>query len=159
MSAVQNAVFSPLCVPSTGPDPDILRADNEDKAPAVFAQTGASMKKSMKAALWSALVFPGAGHFLLKRYARGMVLFVPTVLALLYLVNDMLQQAAVIADKIMSGAVPADVTAITALVAAGGKDSTMLELAGYVLLVCWVAGMIDSYRIGNAEDRNDEKKL
>ncbi|HCN87739.1 MAG TPA: hypothetical protein DIT28_00940 [Oxalobacteraceae bacterium] len=117
------------------------------------------MKKSMKAALWSALVFPGAGHFLLKRYARGLVLFVPTVLALLYLVNDMLQQAAVIADKIMSGAVPADVTAITALVAAGGKDSTMLELAGYVLLVCWVAGMIDSYRIGNTEDRNDEKKL
>lgn len=115
------------------------------------------MKKSTKAALWSGLVFPGAGHFILKRYARGMVLVAPTVLALIYLVSDMLQRAAVVAEKIMSGAVATDVTAITALVAAGGSESNMLDLAGYVLLVCWVAGIIDSYRIGIREDRNDEK--
>ena len=111
----------------------------------------------MKAALWSGLVFPGAGHFVLKRYARGMVLFVPTVLALIYVVNDMLQRAAAIAEKILSGAASTDVTAITALVAADGSESTMLQLAGYVLLVCWIAGMIDSYRIGAKDDKNDEK--
>lgn len=116
------------------------------------------MKKSMKAALWSGLVFPGAGHFVLKRTARGMVFFVPTVLALIYLVNDMLQTAAAIAEKILSGAVSTDVTAITALVAAGGNESTMLQLAGYVLLVCWVGGIVDSYRIGAMDDKNDEKK-
>jgi hypothetical protein len=115
------------------------------------------MKKSMKAALWSGLVFPGAGHFVLKRYTRGMVLFVPTVLALIYVVNDMLQRAAAVAEKILSGAVATDVTAITALVAAGGSESNLLDLAGYVLLACWVGGIVDSYRIGAMDDKNDEK--
>jgi len=115
------------------------------------------MKKSMKAALWSGLVFPGAGHFVLKRTARGMVFFVPTVLALIYVVNDMLQRAAAIAEKILSGAVSTDVTAITALVATGGNESTMLQVAEYVLLACWVAGIVDSYRIGAMDDKSDEK--
>jgi hypothetical protein len=34
------------------------------------------MKKSMKAALLSAFVFPGAGHFFLKKHITGTVLAV-----------------------------------------------------------------------------------
>ena len=115
------------------------------------------MKKSMKAALWSGLAFPGAGHFFLKRYARGMLLIVPTVLALIYVVNDMLQRAAAIAEKILSGAASTDVATITALVTADGNQSTMSEIAVYVLLACWVTGIIDSYRLGSIDDKNDEK--
>jgi hypothetical protein len=117
------------------------------------------MKKSIKAALWSGLAFPGAGHFMLKRYARGMLLFVPTVVALIYVVNDLLRKTAALAEKILSGAASADVTSITALVSADSSTSTISEIAVYVLLVCWIAGIIDSYRIGSVDDKDDEKTI
>lgn len=115
------------------------------------------MKKSVKALLWSGLVVPGAGHFFLKRYATGMALLVPTIFSLAFLIYDVLQKATAIAEKIVSGAVSADATTIAALVSGSATGSN--EIAGYVILVCWVAGMVDSYRIGSMDDRagaNDE---
>ena len=40
------------------------------------------MKAKTKAALISALLFPGLGHFVLKRAMRGCLFIVPTLLAI-----------------------------------------------------------------------------
>ncbi|HEX5125238.1 MAG TPA: DUF6677 family protein, partial [Rhodocyclaceae bacterium] len=66
------------------------------------------MKKSSKALLFSALIFPGAGHLVLKRYARGIALLVPSIVALIVICNDAMQKASSIADKILSGEVSPD---------------------------------------------------
>jgi hypothetical protein len=112
------------------------------------------MKKSVKAALLSALVFPGVGHFLLKRYARGLVLFVLTVLALVFVGNHTMQMASSIVDKIMSGEIAPDAQTIAALISAtpDGSDALMLNLATLVMIVCWVVGIADSWRIGRIAD-------
>ncbi len=113
------------------------------------------MKKSVKAALFSALVFPGAGHFVLRRYARGMMFFLPATLAFLFVANKAVSKALAIADKVLQGEVPLDAEAIATLVYAGSNasESMMMNVATFVMLACWVAGIIDSWRIGAIEDK------
>ena len=115
------------------------------------------MRKSIKAALFSGLVFPGTGHFSLQRYQRGMIFFVPTLLSLLLLIHYSLGKAYAIADQITLGKIPLDTGAITALIAAPpvGTDLLRLQIATWTIIVCWIAGIIDSYRIGKAADQSD----
>lgn len=117
------------------------------------------MKKSIKAALLSGLVFPGVGHFALKQYGRGLVFFVPAMLGLIYIANNIVQRAWSLAGKIMSGAISSDTATIAAMVSAeaGGADSLMLNIAGWVIAGCWIAGIVDAYRIGSMEDKANAK--
>ena len=61
------------------------------------------MKKSVKAALLSGLVFPGVGQFSLKRYLRGLVFFVPAMLSLVFIVDSSMRRAFAIAGQIERG--------------------------------------------------------
>ncbi len=69
------------------------------------------MKNSVKAALFSALVFPGTGHFIIKRYLRGLVFFLPSLLSLLYLLRYSVNKAYAIAEQITQGNIPLDAAA------------------------------------------------
>ena len=114
------------------------------------------MKKSIKAALFSGLVFPGTGHFSLKRYQRGMIFFVPTLLSLLLLVHYSLGKAYAIADQIELGKIPLDTATITALIAAPpvGTELLKLQIATWTIIVCWIVSIIDSYRLGKTADQS-----
>ena len=115
------------------------------------------MKRSVKAALFSCFVFPGVGHIILKQYVRGIVFIVPTMIGLVYVVNYSIQKALSVLDKIKSGAVPLDTASITELITTtpSGSENTMLNIAMLVIVVFWAAGIIDSYRIGHIEDKNE----
>jgi hypothetical protein len=108
------------------------------------------MKKSIKAALLSALVLPGAGHFYLQRAGRGAVLATIALLAAGYIANQAVQQALVIVDKIQSGEIPLDVAAIER--ATQTADSPLATLAWCALAISWLIGVIDAFRIGSAID-------
>jgi uncharacterized protein DUF6677 len=112
------------------------------------------MKKSTKALLFSALLFPGAGHFLLKRYRRGVLLLTITLAALIIIVRDALQQALVLVDKIQSGAIPPDAQMIAQAIeqAANTGASTSVNVAWVIVVVCWAVGIIDAFRLGRTED-------
>lgn len=110
------------------------------------------MKSSTKALLWSAVVFPGAGHFFLKRYRRGMLLFVPALLELSMLARGLIIQAEFVMDKIESGAISPDVTAIANLLDAV-PETQMTRIAFWVLVACWMAGMVDAYLLGVEQDK------
>jgi hypothetical protein len=102
------------------------------------------MKKSNKAVLLSALVFPGAGHFLLKKHISGAILATASLAALYLIISNMLERAQQIADKILSGEVNLDEAAIAELLSrqpSGGES--------------WLTGIVDSYRCGRAQDKND----
>jgi hypothetical protein len=105
------------------------------------------MKPSIKAALISALVFPGLGHFALKRRARGCCFLVPAVLAILYLVRVAAARANAMLAQIDSGALALDPQAIADQLSAAGPQSTPVTLATVVIAVCWVGSIVDAFLI------------
>lgn len=107
------------------------------------------MKTSTKAALTSALVFPGAGHFLLGRAMRGCLFLLPSALAALYMVNQIIERAQAIAYDIVSGKLAPDPERILERVnAASAGDGPAMKAAVAVVLVCWAGSVIDTYLVG-----------
>jgi hypothetical protein len=112
------------------------------------------VKKSSKAALLSGLVFPGIGHVFLKNYLRGSVLVLVALAALSVIVTRTFQRAMIIVDQINSGNVPVDTAAVADMVAASTTSTgTFVDNAALLaLLACWLIGVIDSYRLGAAQE-------
>ena len=115
------------------------------------------MKKSLKAVLFSAFVCPGGGHLYLKKYIRAALLILVSVACVGVLLSVAMEKAQQIADKILAGEIPLDLTRITAevsnQVAAGGTQ--MANIATYLLLTCWLVGIADCYRLGRIQDKMD----
>ena len=113
------------------------------------------MTTSIKAALLSALVFPGAGHFFLKRHIQGIILTSATIASLYFLIAGVVEKALHIADKIQRGEVQPDVAAIAELVTAQPTVSEMhvITIASYVLIIAWLIGIVDTYRTGWIQDK------
>jgi hypothetical protein len=112
------------------------------------------MKRSTKAALLSAFVFPGAGHVFLKKYIAGIVLAVTSFSAIYYIFNNALERALQISEKIQSGDIQLDVAAITELVSKqpAGAEAQLLNIATVAVTLCWLIGIVDAYRIGRLSD-------
>ena len=115
------------------------------------------MKKSTKAVLLSALVFPGAGHFFLKKRISGAILAVASLAAFYLIVSNMLERAQQIVDKILSGEVNPDEAAIAELLSRQpvGSESQLLDIAWIVLIISWSIGIVDSYRCGRRQDESE----
>ena len=115
------------------------------------------MKKSTKAVLLSALVFPGAGHILLKKYMTGVALVGVSFAAVWYLVSTTVEKSLQIVEQIQSGYVQPDVASIMELASKQetGTEADLLDIATYVLIICWLIGIIDSYRVGRVRDKKE----
>jgi uncharacterized membrane protein HdeD (DUF308 family) len=113
------------------------------------------MKRSSKAALLSGLILPGIGHIVLKQYLRGSVLILFSLVALSVIVTRIYQQALTIVDRINSGDIPVDAGAIADMVSnsTSAADNLMENIALLVLVACWLIGIIDSYRLGVAQEK------
>ena len=112
------------------------------------------MNKPMKAALLSAFICPGAGHFFLKKYILGTVL-AGTAFAVLYLlISKTVERALQISAKIQSGEIQPDVAAIAELVSTQptGAETELANIATAVLVIVWLIGIVDSYRVGRMQD-------
>jgi hypothetical protein len=66
-----------------------------------------------------------------------------------------LERALQITEKIQSGDVQLDVTAITELVSKQsiGTEAHLLNIATAAFIICWLIGIIDSYRVGCVQDK------
>jgi hypothetical protein len=115
------------------------------------------LKKSSKAALLSGLIFPGIGHLFLREYFRGSILVVLSLAALSVVVSSAYQHALLVVDRIASGDVSMEVGAIAQAVSNSTypADGLIENAAFIVLVVCWLAGIIDSYRLGAAPEKSD----
>jgi len=107
------------------------------------------MKKSFKAALFSAFIFPGSGQLLLKKYpsAAFFALFASTGLYLLF--NDLFSRAQQILEKVQRGEIAADLVTIIELVhqqLANTMES--LSPALTILLITWLVSVVEAYRVG-----------
>jgi hypothetical protein len=115
------------------------------------------MSNSWKAALLSAFVFPGVGHFYLKKRISGTVLAGSALASLFFVISKTLESAQRIAEQIQSGEGPVDIAEISALLAEqpAGTDSQLFNIASAVFVVAWLVGILGSYRFGRAMSRTD----
>ena len=113
------------------------------------------MKKIEKAFLLSVLVFPGSGHILLKRYLTGFSLIIIASIASYFLIYGVINQALEIADKIKSGELYPDLSVILELVSHQSVSTEVqsINTSMVVLLVAWLVGIVDSYRIGKYQNK------
>lgn len=108
------------------------------------------MKKSTKSALLSALIFPGIGHLHLKCYKRGLVLMIGSLAALVMLIQQALERAADILNKMETSGTMLSNQEIAELISGSPNDS--INIAAIVIAVCWFFGIFDSFRTGKQQD-------
>lgn len=112
------------------------------------------MKRSIKAALISGLAFPGLGHIYLKKYLAGAVLLFVAGASLYSVSVTAIDTALSVAKEIEAGSVSINEDAIGRLIEQESQGSaTATNLSLVALILSWVIGVVDSYRVGRAEER------
>ena len=105
------------------------------------------MSNCKKAVLLSIFVYPGAGHFILKKYAVCVALIVAFTVPLVFIINEIITKTRQIAEQIRNGEITLDLAGITesALNIASGQG---LKISIYVMTIVWVISIFDAYRVG-----------
>ena len=112
------------------------------------------MNNSLKGALLSGLVFPGLGQIMLKHYKRGAVLMLAITSSLLAILIKTVQQAFTIIEKFESEGGAIDMSTISNLTtqASTTSESLILKLLLWLIIFCWIIGVVDAYIIGRKKD-------
>ncbi len=109
------------------------------------------MSKATQALLWAAVIFPGAGHLYLNHFKRGIALVAISLLILSLMFFRFTQQMHVVLDKDLADGRALDIQNLQHIVSMTlqAAASNILLLSGlWALLICWLVGMIDAYRLG-----------
>lgn len=106
------------------------------------------MKTSTKAVMLSVLIFPGVGHFVLKQPLRGLAFLAPALAAVVYIMQDAVEQADRIAGQILSGSMPLDPAAMAAQIEQSSGNTLWANVASAVVLLCWIGAAADAWWLG-----------
>ena len=112
------------------------------------------MNNALKGGLLSGLGFPGLGQLALKHYKRGFVLMVTVFAGMAVIVVKTLRQALTILEKIQSEGGIIDMSTISnaATQATLSTDSLIVNSLWLLIIICWIFGVVDAYRIGKKKD-------
>jgi len=77
------------------------------------------------------------------------------LVALSVIITKAIKQALIIVDRINSGEIPVEAGAITQLasIATSDAEGSILNIAGLVVGVVWIIGIVDSYRLGIIQEK------
>jgi hypothetical protein len=108
-----------------------------------------AMKKSNKALLMSAFLFPGTGHIVLKRYVSSIILIGIALLSTVTIIRFVVKQVQLVLNKVLQGEVEPSVHVIRQLVTEqqAASGSLGVDIATYSLVAVWLVSIIDCYRI------------
>lgn len=108
------------------------------------------MSPSRKAALFSGLIYPGAGHLLLKKYWLGAFIIAIFSSGLFLVISPLITQAEQIKQQIVTGVIPPTVEAITKALSMhpSGDNAQLLSLVSYALVIIWAAALCHAYHLG-----------
>jgi hypothetical protein len=110
------------------------------------------MNKPVKAALFSALIFPGAGQLFLKKYLSAVYYALFAGVGLYLLFSNLVARAQSIIEKIERGEVSADLATISELVYQQSVTNTeSLNPALIIFFVAWLVSVVEAYRVGKKE--------
>ncbi|MFT5162710.1 MAG: hypothetical protein ACI9FJ_001287 [Alteromonadaceae bacterium] len=112
------------------------------------------MNKSIKAALLSALVYPGAGHFFLKKYPVCLALVGAFSVPLYLVLSELVEKTNVVIAQIQNGEIPLNVPAISEAITnlISGTTEQELTIKVYVMIIVWIIAALDAYRIGHIKE-------
>ena len=112
------------------------------------------MKKPMKAALLSALVYPGVGQLIYQAYRRAIALILIFSLSLYCYFEEVMSKYQPLIDKVKSGEVALNSYALLQEMAKNPiiLDAQLLRSLTWLLVICWLVGIIDAYRFGIKKD-------
>jgi len=108
------------------------------------------MDKARKAALYSALLFPGWGQIYLKHYKRGLVFLVSILAGMLSLAAAIIFSGLAIikAAPFRKGTVQfADILGVC-IKALEATDLKLFLLMIVLLILLWILSIIDAYQLG-----------
>ena len=98
-----------------------------------------------KALLLSVLVYPGAGHILLKKHQIGIALIALTTMALSVIFYETIQLASQIVQNLSTSEI-AQLSVLQLSEMVRKLDAGNIKSATIVVLILWVIGIVDSYR-------------
>lgn len=111
------------------------------------------MKKSTKAALYSIVIFPGAGLWWLKRYGLAASFILPALAICVYVLRETMATAYLLSDQIAEGALPLELMALSRAVEQSVQQLTLqLSNAIWLFILCWVLSVVASYVLGKQQD-------
>jgi hypothetical protein len=112
------------------------------------------MKNALKGALLSGLVFPGLGQVNLRYYKRGIALILIVSVSLLVIIVKVVLQAFAVLEKIELEGRAIDMSVIlnATTQASTTSDSLLYNFLLFLIILCWMIGIVDAYRIGKKRD-------
>jgi hypothetical protein len=112
------------------------------------------MRNSIKGAFLSGVVFPGLGQVILKHYKSGIALMLIVSVNMLLIIVKTVQHALAILEKIESEGGAIDISTISkaATQASTTSGSLIFKIALLLIILCWIIGVVDAYRIGKKKD-------
>jgi hypothetical protein len=91
----------------------------------------------------------------LKQYLRGWILMLAALTAMSVIVIVTTRRALAVIDSMASGEIPIDTAAISELVSnsISSSDNFIANTSLLLLVVVWLIGIIDSYRLGMIQEK------
>lgn len=114
------------------------------------------MKNSVKAAIFSAVIVPGAGFFLLRQYLLGFCFLFPALGALTYILRHYFIKTRAVSEQLLLGEIPPDVTLMVAQVIneTDPEKIRLLAVATWVFLASWLISIAASAYAGHLHDKS-----
>jgi len=108
------------------------------------------MNKSVKAALLSALIFPGVGQISAGYKKRGWIIIGANVMLLFLIIREIMQKAYTVIAEMQKNGTAMDIESVsnTTSKLAGFSDNVFLNILLILLVISWLYSIFDAYRAG-----------
>jgi len=123
-----------------------------------------AMTKASKAALYSTIIFPGAGLWWLKNYMRASIFIVSAIGSLGYIITTVYNSVAPIYNKMLrdaeEGLIVVDATNFSSMFIKLYQEmfqgiaahQSQLNAAQFIFVACWLCSIVSSYFVGKKMD-------
>lgn len=123
-----------------------------------------AMTKASKAALFSAIIFPGAGLWWLKHYIRASIFMVSAIGSLAYIIMTVYNSIAPIYNKMLrdaeEGLIVVGATNFSSMFMKLYQEmfqgiaahQSQLNAAQFIFVACWLCSIASSYFVGKKLD-------
>jgi hypothetical protein len=113
------------------------------------------MKKAIKGALLSGLVYPGLGQYVLGRKVIGATCMAIITACIVYIVTKIITLISVILDQMTQAVAKGSLDTFNALettLKTVHESSLLGNAVPIVILLCWIGSIIHAYLIGKELD-------
>ncbi len=113
------------------------------------------MNNTLKGILFSALIFPGTGQIMLGKYLRGAIFFAVSFISGILCVTGIVRQAVAVLQGFVAKGEVITIPKIMSIMAdlSTYASSVFLKAAFLIFFCCWLASVLDAWRIGRQLDR------